>query len=91
MWCISDTKSRSAFSVTRVLIPETPGVFMLLVSLAWCSHVALIKFLSIATSLVIVNCDKVNYCQWRYNIPIRTERHEVNCKRNLVEKVYTVF
>ena len=56
MWCISDTKSRSAFSVTRVLIPETPGVFMLLVSRAWCSHVALIKFLSIATSLVIVNC-----------------------------------
>ena len=61
---------------------------MLLVSVTWCSHVALTTFLSIATSLVIVNCDKVNYCQWRHNIPIRTERHEVNCKRNLIEKVY---
>ena len=67
LWCISDTKSRSAFSVSRVLIPETPGVFMLLVSVAWCSHVALITFLSIATSVVIVNCDNVNYCQWRHN------------------------
>ena len=26
MWCISDTKSRSALSVTRVLIPGTPDV-----------------------------------------------------------------
>ena len=44
-----------------------PGRFMLLVSVAWCSHVALIKFLSIAISLVIVNCENVNYCQWRHN------------------------
>ena len=67
MRCISDTKSRSAVSVTRVLIPETPGVFMLLVSVAWCSHVVLIKFLSMATSLVIINCDNVNYCQWQHH------------------------
>ena len=64
MWCISDAKSRSAFSV--VLIPETPGVLMLVVSMAWCNHVALIKFLSLATSLV-VSCYNVNYCQWQHN------------------------
>ena len=43
MWCISDNKFRFTFSVTHVLIPEAPDVFMLLVSVGWCSRVALIK------------------------------------------------
>ena len=48
---------------------------MLLVSVAWCGHFALIKFLSIATSLVIVNCYNVNYCQWRHNTNHDNEDH----------------
>ena len=52
-WCISDTKSRSAFSVTRVLISEALGVFMLLVVQPCC------------VNKVSVNCDIVSYCLLR--------------------------